>query len=326
MSNEQAIFSKALEEEFFLKGEYLKRHFEDNADIQEINWLKDNCFEPSELTGLADSDKIIIVRECICKRDKETRGEEYIPSLEIPFRTEKKRKWIEKLHKMSKKYKVYAPELMFNYDFVDIMQKVDSHSNIPTTRLFEDEPDYKYIYQQYGYTATTKGDGRIKNLILEIHFSDEHEQQSDIIQRISSEIAIFKKTNNIEINAADIEYLKLTSSQDKSKKYRLNAMYNRAIGIYAWDMLKEHKITLEEARQRLIKTGLYRYNKKRCNISSCTSCESKENCCDAFEQNYRIAATSISMQTIIPTSQKIEKTIPKREGLVFQRIPADYFQ
>lgn len=36
----------SIEHEIFIKSEYLKRHFENNADPKMISWLEEECFSP----------------------------------------------------------------------------------------------------------------------------------------------------------------------------------------------------------------------------------------------------------------------------------------
>lgn len=323
MSNEEFLFERALLDEFFIRGEYLKRNFEENADIETITWLKENCFNQPELEKYILSDKIVIVRECIFKMDKKYRGEKYIENIDLPFDTDKKIEWVTRLHEISLQYEVYAPELLFPYDFKDVLKKINNEVDLPETILFNQEQTYEYTYRNFGYTISTKGNMRPSNLIIEINFSEEHEMQQYLIQKISSEIAMFKHSNNIKITPDENDLLRIVSAQDKSKNFRSNSLYNRAIGIYAWDLRKEHNISLEDERKKLVQERLYKYKGNMCNLSDCECCNSLDNCRRAFEDNFKIAAASIAEKKILPTSHKPKKVEIKRSEWLIQRVPVD---
>ena len=59
----------SIEHEIFIKSEYLKRHFENNADPKMISWLEEECFSPLKIFSEDILWKIIIIRENNIKKN-----------------------------------------------------------------------------------------------------------------------------------------------------------------------------------------------------------------------------------------------------------------
>lgn len=309
-------FPESIEQELFIKSEYLKRHFEDKADPKTIAWLKEECFAP--LTGfLGDTEwKIDIVRECIIKREKERRCEIYKESIRIPFDLAKFTPWADKLLETSGKYKIYAPELLYPLDMEKALHIAKENAPLPKQRPFDDEPDSENIFQEYGYRTRSKTP---KSLTIEIDFSGEHASSHLTAQRVFFEVVMFKLTSGILLTDEENEQLAALLSSEKSGKFRSHSFYNRLIGLFAWDMKKKHNLGFKEIRRKLTDNNLYIYDKKFCSTADCMGCYSQENCIKALNVNYRIAANSIKVMAIIPTSSKLDKIHPNPDAPFLER-------
>lgn len=309
-------FPEAIEQELFIKSEYLKRHFENSADPKTISWLMKECFSPLANFSGNTKWKILIVRECIVKHEKRKRGELHKEAIPIPFNLEHFTPWIDKLLKISGKYKIFAPELLYPLNMEEVLFAVKSNTPLPKQRPFDDECESENNYQEYGYRTRSKNS---KSLTIEIDFSGEHASSHLTAQRIFFEIAIFKLTSGILLTNEEKEQLTLLLTSEKSGNFRSPSFYNRLVGLFAWDMKKESNLGFREIRQLLTDRSLYVYDKKNCSTTDCISCDSQENCIKALNNNYRIAANSIIAMRLIPTSSKLDKIYPNPEAPLLPR-------
>ena len=103
---ENDYISNQQKEDFFLRIEYCKRHFEEFSSEEEFNSVI------SIIHNLEKEYELIDVRECIYKYDREISLCMYNPSsdrksIEIDIDT------VSFLYDISKKYKVYASDILF---------------------------------------------------------------------------------------------------------------------------------------------------------------------------------------------------------------------
>ncbi|MGV7004645.1 hypothetical protein [Desulfovibrio desulfuricans] len=312
----------SIEHEIFIKSEYLKRHFENNADPKMISWLEEECFSPLKIFSEDILWKIIIIRECIVKHEKEKLGERYKESIPIPFDLKSFTPWIDRLLEISEKYKIYAPELLFPLDMKEALEAVKNNIPLPKQRPFDDERSREAIYQEYGYRTYEKS----KRLTIELDFSDTHVSSHLAAQRIFFEIAIFKLTSGISLTDSEKMQLASLVASEKSGKFRSSSFYNRLIGLFAWDMKKEFCLGFKEIRKLLTDMNLYMYDKNFCLSAKCRDCESQDNCIKSLINNYRIAAHSIKSMKLIPTSSKLDKIYPNPKSPFLRRHPISLFE
>ena len=315
-------FPKSIEQELFIKSEYLKRHFENNADPKTIEWLKEECFSPTTSFSEDIQWKINIVRECIIQHEKNLRDELYVPSIEIPFQISDFSPWVEKLFKISQKYKIYAPELLFPFDMEEVLMATKHDTPLPKQRPFDDEPHSDTIFQEYGYRTRSKND---KSLTIELDFSDSHPSSPLAVQRISFEIAMFKLTHNISLTEIERNQLKDLLISERSGGYRQTSFYNRIIGLFAWDAKKKSSSGFKDIKQYLLQKKMFFYNEKFCTIDQCGGCSSQDDCTSSFKGRYRLAANCIQNMKVLPASMKLKQITPNPGSPFLQRYSLSLF-
>lgn len=317
MSNycENDYISNQQKEDFFLRIEYCKRHFEEFSSEEEFNKLI------SIIHDLEKEYELIDVRECIYKYDREISLCMYNPSsdrknIEIDIDT------VYFLYDISKKYKVYASDILYTTDMKDLLNRLgDKSFYLPFFDPFDEEDDSIHTFEKYGYLLVANEYD--KKLNIYIDFDDKYEKQDDLILQLSYEICLFKENKGIYLSNSDKEILNKLVSADKTESYRTNSFYKRIIGLYTWDILRENRKTnFTDIRNRIVSEKLYKYNKKICSLEECKMCSSNENCLKSFIMNYKIAAYSIKNQKTTPTSETPEMYKPTGEHYL-ERCPLE---
>ena len=307
--------SNQTKEDFFLRIEYCKRHFEEFSSGEEFNKVI------SVIHNLEKEYKPSEVRECICRYDRKINSYMYKPSINIQNVTINF-DIISFLYDISKKYKVYASDVIYLTDMKNLLDRLRNKDfDLPFFDPFDDENDKEYFFEKYGCHLIEGKDD--KTLIIHIDFNSKYEKQSDLILQLNYEICIFKLCKGIYLSDDDKEILNKISSADKTESYRTNSFYKRIIGLYTWDILRENrKTSFTDIRNRIVSEKLYKYNKKICSLEECKMCSSNENCLKSFIMNYKIAAYSIKNQKTTPTSETPEMYKPTGEHYL-ERCPLE---
>ena len=136
---ENDYISNQQKEDFFLRIEYCKRHFEEFLEKEY---------------------ELIDVRECIYKYDREISLCMYNPSsdrksIEIDIDT------VSFLYDISKKYKVYASDILYPTDMKDLLNRLgDKSFYLPFFDPFDEEDDSIHTFEKYGYLLVANEDDK----------------------------------------------------------------------------------------------------------------------------------------------------------------------
>ena len=320
---------ESISKNIFLQCEILKRHFETNAPIESINWLKDNCFKYL-VDDMPIYRKIILVRTSInfFSKKKKSEGVDHLmysfcenggsdEDIRIIYELMHNEEWISKMLFLSEEYGVYAPYLMCPYDMYKMIDLTKNEKYIvPCGDIFEKEyDDPKSIYEKYGYIIKDCGN----YLIIEIDFKNEHTLQERLVEKIANEISMYKVSKGMQTSEYEDSILIKISKEDANFKMRVTSFDNRLIGLFVWDMRnREDELTFKAIRSELLSKNLYQYKNNQCKLTNCKDCEYDDDCIDSIEGFYKIAAKSIKEKGIVPSSSKIGSYYPDRK-IIFDR-------
>jgi hypothetical protein len=320
---------ESIRKNIFLQCEILKRHFETNAPIESINWLKDNCFKYL-VEDMPINRKIILVRTSINFFSKIKKGEgvDHLiyffcksggteEDVRIIYELMHNEEWISKMLFLSEEYGVYAPYLMCPYDMYKMIDLIKNKDYIvPYSDIFEKEDDDpNSIYEKYGYTVKDCGNC----LTIEIDFENEHPLQEHLVEKIANEISMYKISKGMQTSEYEDSILIKISKEDANFKMRVTSFDNRLIGLFAWDMKnRKDEPTFKAIRNELLSKDLYQYKNNQCKLNHCNNCEYDDDCIDSIEGFYKIAAKSIKEKGIVPSSLKIGSYYPDRK-IIFDR-------
>ncbi len=304
----------SIDSNLFLKGEYIKRHFEQESP--DVDWLIDNWCKPLEKYKVNISTtymKSIFVNDIILMFHQKKHNLEYSSIFaddyndEMKFIISRENEWIEKMYYISCEYGICASELIIPYNIEllltmpeekikELLQIPAFIEHIPSTGFLGCEQNSNNICAFFNITA--------KDYSI-----------SQIITYMQKTLTILRMNEGISLTKDEEVILEDMKKSETEKKGNQNAQKTRLLGLLHWDLRIQQK-SLEEIRNIIREKKFYSCPP---NTHECQHCESRDSCKTTCAKQLNTAAQSIFIKNVHPVQQGSSKYSYKGKKLKVKR-------
>lgn len=197
-------------------------------------------------------------------------------------------KYYNELERISQKYNILAPDLMYPSDLSEIILLYKSDYVPRVSYRLDKRMNEKFLIKT------------LENDKIIIHTKRDTLEEGDIYYLLY-QIIINKIVNNIEIGSEYNEFFEKYEHNFNKETFRLESFIRNIIGMYKWDCIvsKKHDDTFELYRK------YYKKNNKNINKNIANYCKSKDLCpncvrrdsCEKYiREAYRLASISIKQR------------------------------
>lgn len=305
-SDQLGVLQRVNEENFIL-AEYVKRNFEQYADNNDVQWVIENWNYPvinkdEELYKIQN-----IIRHFFIQSEKIKNNNlktiEFFDFNDF-FDRKKLEEWIENAYMFSVKYGLSVSDILFPYDMECIVKMiVENNTNFYPTIFFNN------TIQENSRGCVSNYDDKTKMLSFHINLNDDLLDVENIVTAISMSMTLLRCQLGYSVSNFEKNMMNKAATLDNSGNYRSSQIlaYSRSVGLFAWDMKKIKKWSIEDIMTYLHNNNLILKkdkNRLKYNICKkvCKECNELESCKKFFAESYRFASLSIRDNRIVPTS------------------------